>query len=104
MAVIIEKQRTPQRSVRLDRDPEADLDDLRARIAATRCLRGDRRRSVAGPAPGDDAGARALGRPSTTGASARRSLKWLAHFVAELDGLDIQFSHVRSDTRMRCRS
>ena len=54
--------------------PEADLEDLRARIAATRWPEKEsRRRSVAGPAAGDDAGARALlGGRSTTGASARR--------------------------------
>ena len=41
--------------------PEDDLDDLRRRIAATRWPReGARRRSVAGRAAGDDAGARAL--------------------------------------------
>ena len=41
--------------------PDADLDDLRRRIAATRWPeQGARRRSVAGRAAGDDAGARPL--------------------------------------------
>ena len=28
----------------------------------------------------------------------------LPHFITEIDGLDIHFIHVRSDTRTRCRS
>ena len=39
---------------------------------------------------------RATGRPSTTGASARRELNSCPHFITEIDGLDIHFIHVRS--------
>ena len=35
-------------------------------------------------------------RTTTTGASARRELKALPHFITEIDGLDIHFIHVRS--------
>ena len=39
---------------------------------------------------------RATGRPSTTGANARRKLNALPNFITEIDGLDIHFIHVRS--------
>ena len=39
---------------------------------------------------------RAIGRPSTTGADARRELNALPQFITEIDGLDIHFIHVRS--------
>ena len=54
--------------------PEADLEDLRARIAATRWPEKETVEDhVAGRAARDDAGTRALlGGRSTTGASARR--------------------------------
>jgi hypothetical protein len=39
---------------------EAELEALRARHGHALAREGDRRRSVAGPAAGDDAGARAL--------------------------------------------
>ena len=38
----------------------------------------------------------ATGRPSTTGASARRRLNALPQFTTEIDGVDIHFIHVRS--------
>ena len=39
---------------------------------------------------------RAIGRQTTTGASARRRLNALPQFITEIDGLDIHFIHVRS--------
>ena len=39
---------------------------------------------------------RATGRPSTTGAGARRELNALPQFITEIDGLDIHFIHVQS--------
>ena len=55
--------------------PEAELTDLRRRSHRDALAQqGARRRSVAGRAAGDDAGARAAtGRPTTTGARPRRS-------------------------------
>ena len=54
--------------------PEAELEELRRRIAATRWPEKEPvDRSVAGRPAGDDPGARALlGERTTTGASARR--------------------------------
>ena len=78
--------------------PEADLEDLRARIAATRWPEketvDDR---VAGRAAGDDAGGRALlgdgvRLAQVRGASSTRC----RNFITEIDGLDIHFVHVRS--------
>jgi hypothetical protein len=52
--------------------PQADLDELRRRIQATRWPEKETgRRSVAGGAVGDDAGARATGAPSTTSGGSR---------------------------------
>ena len=39
---------------------------------------------------------RAIGRPITTGASARTKLNAVPNFITEIDGLDIHFIHVRS--------
>ena len=39
---------------------------------------------------------RAIGRPSTTGASVEAKLNALPQFITEIDGLDIHFIHVRS--------
>ena len=76
MAVMVEKSAdaTAIRPFTIE-TPEADLEDLRARIAATRWPEKETvDGSVAGRAARDDAGSsRATGRRSTTGASARRS-------------------------------
>ena len=78
--------------------PEADLDELRARIAAVRLAQqGARRRSVAGRAAGDDPGARPLlGDRVRLAHGARRELNALPQFKTEIDGLDIHFIHVKS--------
>ena len=87
-------------------DPSVHDRDPRGRISMT-CVRASRPR--AGPkrrpskicrrarASRRCRHSRAIGRPSTTGASARRELKSLAHFITEIDGLDIHFIHVRSE-------
>ena len=78
--------------------PEADLDDLRARIAATRWPEKE---------PVDDqsqgvqlATMQALARYWETEYDWRRceeKLNALPHFITEIDGLDIHFIHVRSE-------
>ena len=58
---------------------------------------GARRRSVAGRAAGDDAGAdAATGRPTTTGGRLEATLNALPQFTTEIDGVDIHFIHVKS--------
>ena len=77
--------------------PEADLEDLRARIAATRW---PEKETVDDLSQGVQlATMQALAHywaTSTTGASARRECNAYPHFVTEIDGLDIHFIHVRS--------
>ena len=78
--------------------PEADLEDLRARIAATRFPEKE---------PVDDlsqgvqlATMQALARYWATEYDWRKceeKLKALPHFITEIDGLDIHFIHVRSE-------
>jgi pimeloyl-ACP methyl ester carboxylesterase len=78
--------------------PEADLDDLRARIAATRW---PEKEPVADLSQGVPlATMQALARYWATEYDWRKceeKLKALPHFVTEIDGLDIHFVHVRSD-------
>ena len=77
--------------------PEADLEDLRARIAATRW---PEKETVDDDSQGVQlATMQALARywaTSTTGASARPSSTRCRNFITEIDGLDIHFVHVRS--------
>jgi hypothetical protein len=77
--------------------PEADLEDLRARIAATRW---PEKETVADISQGPQlATMQALARYWATEYDWRKceeKLKALPHFVTEIDGLDIHFIHVRS--------
>ena len=77
--------------------PEADLDDLRARIAATRW---PEKETVDDPSQGVQlATIQALARYWATEYDWRKceaKLKALPHFITEIDGLDIHFVHVRS--------
>ena len=78
--------------------PEADLDDLRRRLAPDAVAgAGDGRRLVAGRPARLRARARAsTGATATTGARARRASTRFPQFRTEIDGLDIHFLHVRS--------
>ena len=77
--------------------PEADLDDLRARIAATRW---PEKETVDDPSQGVQlATIQALARYWATEYDWRKceaKLKALPQFITEIDGLDIHFVHVRS--------
>jgi Epoxide hydrolase N terminus len=77
--------------------PQADLDDLRARIAATRW---PERETVDDPSQGVQlATIQALARYWETEYDWRAceaKLKALPKFITEIDGLDIHFVHVRS--------
>ena len=77
--------------------PEADLDDLHARIAATRW---PEKETVDDPSQGVQlATIQALARYWATEYDWRKceaKLKALPHFITEIDGLDIHFVHVRS--------
>jgi hypothetical protein len=84
--------------------PEADLDDLRARIAATRWpskeLVTDRSQGV------QLATMRELARYWTTDYDWRKCearLNAVPQFTTEIDGVDIGFIHVKSRTKTRCR-
>jgi pimeloyl-ACP methyl ester carboxylesterase len=78
--------------------PEADLDDLRARIAATRW---PEKEPVEDQSQGVQlATMQALARYWATEHDWRKceeKLKALPHFITEIDGLDIHFIHVRSE-------
>ena len=78
--------------------PEADLDDLRARIAATRW---PEKETVEDQSQGPRlATMQALARYWATEYDWRKCearLKALPHFITEIDGLDIHFIHVRSE-------
>jgi len=82
--------------------------DLRRRIASTRWPEPERspmRRKACSSPPCRSS--RPIGDPITTGASARPKLNALLMFVTRIDGLDIQFIHVRSknrDTSAACSS
>ena len=77
--------------------PEAELTELRRRINATRWPERKRSRMHRRACSSRRfRSSRATGRPSTTGASARRRLNALPKFITEIDGLDIHFIHVRS--------
>jgi pimeloyl-ACP methyl ester carboxylesterase len=77
--------------------PEADLDDLRARIAA---MRWPEKETVDDPSQGVQlATIQALARYWATEYDWRKceaKLKALPNFITEIDGLDIHFIHVRS--------
>jgi pimeloyl-ACP methyl ester carboxylesterase len=77
--------------------PEAELEDLRARIAATRF---PEKEPVDDPSQGVQlATMQALARYWLTEYDWRKCearLKALPHFITEIDGLDIHFVHVRS--------
>ena len=77
--------------------PEAELEDLRARIAATRW---PEKETVADHSQGVQlATMQALARYWATEYDWRKCearLKALPHFITEIDGLDIHFIHVRS--------
>ena len=76
---------------------EAELEALRARVAATRWPdRGTRRRSFAGREASGDHRDRALLGDGVRLAPVRGRLAALPHFITEIDGLDIHFIHVRS--------
>jgi pimeloyl-ACP methyl ester carboxylesterase len=78
--------------------PEADLDDLRARIAATRW---PEKETVEDQSQGPRlATMQALARYWETEYDWRKceeKLSVLPHFITEIDGLDIHFIHVRSE-------
>jgi pimeloyl-ACP methyl ester carboxylesterase len=78
--------------------PEADLDDLRARIAATRW---PEKETVEDQSQGPRlATMQALARYWETEYDWRKceeKLQALPHFITEIDGLDIHFIHVRSE-------
>ena len=78
--------------------PEADLEDLRARVAATRF---PEKETVEDLSQGPQlATMQALARYWATEYDCRRceaKLKALPHFITEIDGLDIHFIHVRSE-------
>jgi pimeloyl-ACP methyl ester carboxylesterase len=78
--------------------PEADLDDLRARIAATRW---PEKETVEDQSQGPRlATMQALARywaEEYDWGECEEKLKALPHFVTEIDGLDIHFIHVRSE-------
>ena len=88
--------------------PESDVEDLRARIAATRFPRkGAHRRTrrgtawkhrpAAGRRAGDDGGAHALlGHPVRPAEGRGARLNALPQFSTEIDDLDIHFIHVKS--------
>ena len=78
--------------------PEADLEDLRARIAATRWPEKETVDDQSqGPRTRDDAGARALLGEEYDWRKCEEKLNALPHFITEIDGLDIHFIHVRSE-------
>ena len=85
--------------------PDAELEALRARIAATRW---PDRELVADHSQGVQlATITALADYWATEYDWRRceaKLNALPHFMTEIDGLDIHFIHVRSRMRTRCRS
>ena len=78
--------------------PESDLDDLRARIAATRW---PEKEPVDDQSQGPQlATMRALARywaEDYDWSRCEEKLKALPHFITEIDGLDIHFIHVRSE-------
>jgi pimeloyl-ACP methyl ester carboxylesterase len=78
--------------------PEADLDDLRARIAATRW---PEKETVEDQSQGPRlATMQALARywaDEYDWRECEEKLKALPHFITEIDGLDIHFIHVRSE-------
>ncbi len=78
--------------------PEADLDDLRARIAATRW---PEKETVDDQSQGPSlAMMQAVARywaEEYDWRECEEKLKALPHFITEIDGLDIHFVHVRSD-------
>ena len=77
--------------------PEAELEELRARVAATRW---PERETVADHSQGPQlATMQALARYWATEYDWRKceeKLKALPHFITDIDGLDIHFIHVRS--------
>ena len=99
MSVKTEKSAAPQRSGRSRVEtPEADLDDLRARIAATRWPEKETVDDLSqGVQARDDAGARALLGGEYDWRKCEARLNALPHFITEIDGLDIHFIHVRSE-------
>src|ERR671914_1658195 len=98
MSVLAEKSAdsTAIRSFTIE-TPEADLEDLRARLAATRF---PEKETVEDQSQGPRlATMQALARYWLTEYDWRKcedKLKALPHFITEIDGLDIHFVHVRS--------
>ena len=78
--------------------PEADLEDLRARVVATRF---PEKETVEDSSQGPRlATMQALARywaEDYDWSKCEEKLKALPHFITEIDGLDIHFIHVRSD-------
>ncbi len=85
--------------------PEAELEELRGRILATRW---PEKEPVADQSQGVQlATIQKVARYWATEYDWRKCearLKALPHFVTTIDGLDIHFIHVRRSTRMHCRS
>jgi hypothetical protein len=85
--------------------PEADLEDLRARLAATRW---PEKETADDQSQGPQlATMQAIARYWEIEYDWRKCearLNSVPHFITEIDGLDIHFIHVRPRTRMRCRS
>src|SRR4051794_32351044 len=106
MAVVAEKpaRDTAVRPFRIE-TPEADLDDLRARIVATRWPEKETVEDLSqGPRL---ATMQALARYWAEEYDWRKCearLKALPHFITEIDGLDIHFIHVRSQHEDAFRS
>ena len=78
--------------------PEAELEELRRRIKATRVARERTGRPTTRRACRSrrSRNSRATGRRSTTGASVEARINATPNFITEIDGLDIHFIHVRS--------
>ena len=101
MAVMAEKPAGPTtvRPFTIE-TPEAELDDLRARIAATRWPEKE-------PVEDQSQGVQLATMEALAGYWAteydwrkcEEKLKALPHFITEIDGLDIHFIHVRSSTQ-----
>ncbi len=76
--------------------PEAELAELRRRVAAPGCPKGNRHGFFAGRAARDHAEARAYWATEYDWRKVEARLNAVPNFITEIDGLDIHFIHVRS--------
>src|SRR3954452_2002829 len=98
MAVMAEKtaDATAIRPFTID-TPEADLDDLRARIRATRWPEKETVDDLSqGPSLATMQALAGYWAEEYDWRKCETKLKALPHFITEIDGLDIHFIHVRS--------